>query len=187
MNRLIFRSVLTALVLVVLFCVPSIASADGITWDLSGVTFDDTGTASGSFVYDATTNTYSSIDIITTPGAAFGGATYTSLSSAFGSSSTGLLLGPSGDLTGTPLLFLLLGSDLTNSGGTVPLIVSGENQSGEGTCDNSDCSLNTLLRSTTAGQVVGTVSTPEPSALSLLGLGLVALLAGTAIRKLSQA
>src|SRR5258706_7531917 len=78
MNRLTFRSLITALVLFVLFCVPSIASADGIAWDLSGVTFDDGGTASGSFVYDATANTYSSIDIITTLGTAFGRATYTS-------------------------------------------------------------------------------------------------------------
>jgi hypothetical protein len=187
MNRLSFRNLITALTLFVLFCVPSIASADGITWDLSGVTFDDGGTASGSFVYDASTNKYSSIDIITTLGTAFGGDTYTSLSSAFDSSSTGLLVGASGDLTNTALLFLLYGADLTNAGGTVPLIVSGENQGGEGTCDNSDCSLTTLLRSTTAGQVVGTVSTPEPSVLSFLGLGLGALLAGAAIRKLSRA
>ncbi len=182
MNRLTFRSLITALVLFVLFCVPSIASADGIAWDLSGVTFDDGGTASGSFVYDATANTYSSIDIITTLGTAFGGATYTSLSGGFGSSSTGMLLGASGDLTGTPLLFLFFGSDLTNSGGTVSLTGVGE-----GTCDNTDCSSNTRLRSITAGQVVGTVSTPEPSALSLLGLGLVGLLAVAAMRKSSYA
>jgi hypothetical protein len=180
MNRLTFRTLITALALFVLFCVPSIASADGITWDLSGVTFDDGGAASGSFVYDALTNTYSSINIITSTGTAFGGATYTSLSSAFGSSSTGLLVGASGNLTNTALLFLSYGADLTNSGGTVSLTGVGE-----GTCDNIDCSLNTLQRSITAGQLVGTasVSTPEPSAISLLGLGLVALLAGASIRK----
>jgi hypothetical protein len=180
MSRLTFRSLITASALFVLFCVPSIASADGITWGLSGVTFDDGGTASGSFVYDAITNTYSSISIITSPGAAFGGTTYTSLSSAFGSSSTGLLVGASGNLTNTSLLFLLYGTALTNSGGTV--LLTGV---GEGTCDNIDCSLNTLQRSITAGQLVGTVSvsTPEPSALSLLGMGLFALLAGASIRK----
>lgn len=182
MRRLTFRSLIRAFMLVLLFCAPSIASADGITWDLSGVTFDDGGTASGSFVYDALTNTYSSIDIITAGGSAFGGATYTSLSGVFGSSSTGMLLGASGDLTNTALLFLIFGADLTGSGGTVPLTGVGE-----GTCDNSDCSASTLLRSITAGDVVATVSTPEPSALSLLGLGLATLLAGAAIRKLSCA
>ena len=180
MRRLTFRNLITSLMLVLLFCVPTIASANGIPWNLIGVTFDDGGTASGSFVYDAATNTYSSINIITAGGTAFGGATYTNLSGIFGSSSTGMLLGASGDLTNTALLFLMFGADLTNSGGTIPLIGVGE-----GTCDNSDCSASTLLRSITAGNVVATVSTPEPSALSLLGLGLATLLAGAAIRKLS--
>jgi len=39
----------------------------------------------------------------------------------------------------------------------------------------------------TGGEVVGTVVTPEPSALALLGMGLAALLAGATVRKLSQA
>src|SRR5258708_25873795 len=138
MNRMKFRSLITALVLFVLFCVPSIASADGIAWDLSGVTFDDGGTASGSFVYDATANTYSSIDIITTLGTAFGGATYTSLSGGFGSSSPGMLLWARGDLSGPPLLFFFFGSDLKNSGGTVSLIGVWER-----TCDKTNCSSTT--------------------------------------------
>ena len=68
MNRITFRSLLAVPALLVLLCVPSVASADGITWTLSGVTFDDGGTASGSFVYDAVTNTVSSINIVTTAG-----------------------------------------------------------------------------------------------------------------------
>src|SRR5271169_1717027 len=65
------------------------------------------------------------IHITTTPGTAFAGATYTSLSGVFGSSNTGMLLGAaSGDLTGTGLLFLMFGADLTNLGGTVPQIAS---------------------------------------------------------------
>jgi hypothetical protein len=163
--------------------VPSIASADGITWTLSGVTFDDGGTASGSFIYDATTNAYSSIDISTTATSTFAGATYTGLSGGFGSSSTGMLLGPVGDLTNTDLLFIMFAAALTDLGGTVSL-----DGVGEGTCDNTDCSDNTLIRSITAGEVVGTpVSTPEPSGLLLLGMGLVALLVSAAIRKVSLA
>ena len=182
MNRITFRSLIAVPVLLVLLCVPSFALADGITWNLSGVTFDDGGSASGSFVYDAPSNTFSAIDITTTAGSAFAGATYTGLSGAFGSSNTGMLLGPSGNLTDTALLFLMFGANLTNSGGTVPL-----NGVGEGTCDDADCFNSTLLRSITAGDVVGAVATPEPSAFLLVGTGLLALLAGAAIRKVSYA
>lgn len=181
MNQLTFRSLITVLVLFVLFCVPSIASADGITWTLTGVTFNDTSTASGSFDYNATTNTYSAIDISTTA------ATYTGLNSAFGSSSTGMSLGSNGDLTDTALLLLYFGVDLTNSGGTVPLVTGVVDGGAEGTCNNSDCSDSAESRYITAGEVFSIVSTPEPSVLSLLGMGLVALLAGAAIRKVSHA
>jgi len=165
-----------------LLCMPSIASADGITWTLSDVTFDDGGGASGSFVYDALTNTYSSIHMTTTSGTAFAGTTYNALSSLFGSTSTGMLLGASGDLTNTDVLLLLFSAALTNSGGTVVLL-----SVREGTCDNTDCSLSTLDRSTTAGEVVGTVATPEPSALSLLTVALIALMVVATIRKSSYA
>ena len=68
MDRLVFRATLTALVLVVMSAMVPTASADGVTWILSGVTFDDGGTASGSFIYDADANTIGSINILTTQG-----------------------------------------------------------------------------------------------------------------------
>lgn len=182
MNQLAFRGLITAFLLFVLLCVPSIASADGITWTLSDVTFDDGGIASGSFVYDAVTNTYSSIDITTTSGSAFAGTTYNALGGLFGSTSTGMLLGASGDLTNTDVLLMLFGTALTDSGGTVVLV-----DLREGTCDNTDCSLSTLDRSLTGGELVGTVATPEPSTLSFLTLALVTLMVVAVIRKLSYA
>lgn len=182
MSRITFRGLITVSVLLILLCVPSIASADGVTWDLTA-SFDDRGSASGSFFYDAGANKFSAIHITTTPGTAFAGTTYTSLSGVFGSSNTGMLLGASsGDLTDTDLLFLMFGLDLTKLGGTVPLIGVGE-----GTCDNADCSLSTEDRAITTGDVVATVVTPEPSTFLLLGMGLVALLAGLARRKVSHA
>ena len=57
------------------------------------MTFDDGGTASGSFVYDAVTNTYSAINVTTTTGATLAGATYTSLSDIAGSSTRVSCLG----------------------------------------------------------------------------------------------
>ena len=190
MNRLTLRSLSTALVLFVMFCVPSIASADGITWDLSGVTFDDGGTASGSFVYDALTNTYTpgDITVTTTAGTLLTGATYTSLSACCGSSDTGLTLGPNvSDFTNTPLLFLLFSAPLTNAGGTIQLsfgFADTDFDSAEDFCTNSDCS-EFSMRFVTGGEVVGSPAVPEPSSISLLIGGLIVLLVGSILRKVS--
>jgi len=187
MNRLISRSLITVFALFVLFCMPSIASADGVPWVLAGVTFDDGGTASGSFVYDAVTNTYSAINVTTTAGATLAGATYTSLSDIVGSSSTGFLFGPnnSSDLTGASFLMWLFDAPLTNSGGIVQVSLPPPSDSIEALCGDPGCSDSAAsFRIVTGGEVVGTaVATPEPSTFSLVGMGLVALLAGAAIRK----
>jgi hypothetical protein len=51
--------------------------AAAATGTLVGITFDDGGTASGTFAYDAPTNTYSDINITTTAGSSRAGAVYT--------------------------------------------------------------------------------------------------------------
>ena len=187
MNRITFRSLIAVPVLLVLVCVPSIALADGITWNLSGVTFDDGGAASGSFVYDAVTNTYSAINVTTTTGTTLTGATYTSLSDVVGSSDTGFLFGPNnGDLTGASFLMWLFDAPLTNFGGIVQVSLPPPSDSIEALCTNSDCTTFSS-RSVTGGEVIGAVATPEPSTFLLVGMGLVALLAGAAIRKISYA
>jgi hypothetical protein len=147
------------------------------------VTFDDGGTASGSFVYDAVTNMYSAINVTTTTGTTLAGVTYTNLSDVAGSSSTGFLFGPNnGDLTGASFLMWLFDAPLTNPG-IVQVSLPPPIDSIEALCANSDCSTFSS-RSVTGGEVVGTaVATPEPATFSLVGMGLVALLAGAAIRK----
>ena len=184
MNRLVIRSVFSAVLLLALLSLPSIASADSILWTLTGVTFSDGGTASGSFMFNGTT--FSSIDITTSLG-----NTYTTISPVFMSSDTTLWLGaPGGDLTGTPILGLLFDGPLVNSGGTVTDNLSlGDLAGGEGDCIDAVCSDTTAGRSITGGGATSTVAvvTPEPSALSLLCVALAALLAGVAIRKASQA
>ncbi len=44
----------------------SAAQAASVTYTLSGVTFSDSAAASGTFQYDAVTNTYSNVNITTT-------------------------------------------------------------------------------------------------------------------------
>ena len=187
MNRITFRSLIAVPVLLVFLCVPSIALADGVTWNLSGVTFDDGGTASGSFVYDAVMNTYSAINVTTTAGTTLTGATYTSFSDVVLPSDTGFLFGPnSGDFTGASFLMWLFDAPLTNFGGIVQVSLLPPNDSIEALCTSSDCSTFSS-RSVTGGEVIAAVATPEPSAFLLVGMGLLALLAGAAIRKISYA
>jgi hypothetical protein len=191
MNRLTFRSLIAALGLIVLLSLPSIASADGATWTLSGVTFEGGGTASGSFVYDALTNSYTDIKVTTSAESPFG-ASYTSLSSCCLVSDTGTAFGPNvADFTDTHVLFLLFSANLTNAGGTIPLMFGFPDpslDSAEDFCTNSDCT--TLSeRLVAGGEVVGVPSTAvaEPSAISLLIVGLTVLLVGSILRKVPYA
>jgi len=181
---------MTALLLVVLAGMIPTASADQVTWVLSGVTFSDGGTASGSFVYNADTNTYSSINITTTAGSILGGATYTGADPCctfFNSSFLGVVTNPSLlDLTGTPLLRVVFVTPLTDLGGTSLLSLTPD-FSIEGPCFDSGCTgiiFNpATMRNATGGEVV---ATPEPTSLLLLGMGMVGL-AGAAKRKLIRA
>ena len=90
-----------ALAVLTIFTVP--ASAAPILWTLSGA-FNDGGTASGSFVYDADLNLYSDVDVTTTAGSARSGSTYSFVSPGIAPSNTQVLFNTvgGGDLTGTP-------------------------------------------------------------------------------------
>ena len=184
MNRLVLRTLFSAVLLLALLSLPSIASADSILWTLTNVTFSDGATASGTFTFNGTT--FTSIDITTSVG-----NTYMTISPVFTSSNTTLWLGSTGsDLTGSPLLGLLFDGPLVNSGGTVTDFLSlGDLAGGEGSCNDATCTDPGEDRSITGGGATSTVGvvTPEPSPLLLLSVALGALLAGVAIRKVSQA
>lgn len=157
-----------------------LAHAVPITWTLSGVTFDDGGTASGSFVFDADTSAYSAISIDTTAGSVLTTSTsYSDLHPFFiGSSFQALILADAVPVAlGVRLLQLPFTAPLTNAGGTVAL--GGLLNFGEGVCGGSPCSnvsASLGFRNITGGTLVASSQTlPESSSIALLALGLVGL------------
>ncbi len=178
--RLGLKNLLAAMVLAMAsisaFAVP-------VLWTLTGVVFNDGGTASGSFIYDATTNTYSSVSITTTTGSTRTGAAYSVTNTSISSSTAALYVtSAAANQTGLPALFLPFTSALTNAGGSVNIRL-GLNASFDGSesnCGDAACSGPAVpQRLMTSGSVTGAVVTASIPTLSEWGLillsGLLAL------------
>ena len=154
------------------------ASAAPVTWDLVDVAFEDGGTASGTFTYDADTNLYSAINIVTTAGSIQGGAEYDLLPSLFAFSATrfGAVPVPSPGLSGLTIFSITLASALTNAGGSVAILTGKD--SAEGLCTNFNCSIFNGFGGGARNFVSGYVSTeaasevPLPAALPMFLAGL---------------
>jgi hypothetical protein len=155
------------------------ASAIPVRWTLSGVTFTDGGTASGSFVYDADLNAYSSVSITTTAGSVLlTGATLQFVAPGLTPTSGQVLTTASStaDLTGARAFALFFSTALTNAGGSVTLLTSQE-----ASCANATCaSPASPSRFTNAGSVGGAAVTFPVPALSPLALLSTALLLAAA-------
>jgi hypothetical protein len=151
------------------------AFAAPIHWTLNGVTFADGGTASGGFTYDATTNTYSAINITTTTVGTFTGHTYVAVHPAFSAATAAVTLTTSSFTTGTPFFFLTYNTPLSNAGGTVTLTTGSDPgfDSSEGLCSNAGCTGPAPpTRLVTAGSLVGTSTVPPATVPTLSGSGL---------------
>src|SRR5437660_8962870 len=115
-----------------------LAEARPVTWSLAGVRMADGAVASGSFVYDVDTNSYSAIDMTTSGGTVFAGAHYTATAPEPGVNiSDRAILVTVGNLSnyfGTPALAIYPATSLTNGGGTVSLLGGGRSDSFETTC-----------------------------------------------------
>lgn len=162
------------------------ANANLVQWTLQNVSFVGGGTATGSFVYDADTDTYSDISITTSSGSIGGGSymwPWDSLSQA-----TQLVIwtydpsSPPADLTGELYLSLTFFDALTNAGGTVNL---DEINNFEYICNTASCSgsgSKTFRDIVYPGGSVVSTSVPVPAAVLLFGSGLLGLI-GLARRK----
>jgi hypothetical protein len=133
----------TGCLLTILCAVPGSGWAVPVTWTLRDVVFNDGGVATGTFVYDADTNTYSSVNVTTTTGTARAGATYAFVCTppcVDGSqpSSTGasfLTTSPASDLTGLPVfVFASFDGPLTNAGARGLTILVIELSCADATC-----------------------------------------------------
>ena len=189
-------------ILVVLSALSLTASAGELLWTLNGVTFDDGGTATGSFVFDADAGVpcstaaspcgmFSSINITTTTGSSRTGATYLFFCGVGGvtncdglspdSSEILFLSSNAADQTGVPgfaLYFTAVSGPpmgLTDAGGTIDVSNSIAGAGFEADCSDATCSAGVPpIRATVAGTVSAT-ATPEPSSALLLAAALTGL------------
>ncbi len=164
-------SILIIIVLLLLTISAVPADASPVTWDLT-LTFTDAATADGTFVYDASTNTYSAIDITTTAGT-IPGYHYTQ-SPIVGNSFFALLNEFDPGTFANHILFFSIDSGSSGADLSVlaphPLTNAFEEQDKGG--DNK------LIRGLSEGVVVPAGTTvPEPPTLLQLGLGLAVLCA----------
>ncbi len=150
-----------------LCCLPA-ATATPLHWQLNGVTFNDGGQAFGGFDYDSSSDTYSNINITTTPGKLTQGGFYSSTAMFPNAVSSTYVYTVSTVpvFSGTTLtLSLSYSAPLTSGGGTVSFAGAAV----ESTCANTTCAMFTPLRTITAG-TISAVSSTAPKRWFLSGV-----------------
>jgi hypothetical protein len=155
------------------------AHADAITqWTLSNVAFSDGSTITGSFDFDATTDTYSAVAITLNDGSftyLYGNANVS------GASPTLIQATTTGKLDGSPEVSLEFADSLaTTSLTTVPIldtqnIVPGDFTFFEFVTPGGTPHAYAGDDILTSGEITSAVSTPEPGSLALTLFGLVLL------------
>lgn len=142
-------------------------------WYLDGVTLDDGAGVIGSFVFDATTKTYSEMQLQSTRGSTFSGANFTA---AFAVATFNTPIATAGNLAATAgatptaggrVINLVFDAALTNAPGSVQVTTS-TNKSAEGSCSSVTCSANgaVTFASIVRNVVSGVVTTSPPAGYS---------------------
>ena len=161
----------------------SVSHAVPITWILQDVTFDDGGTASGSFVFDADIGTFLSYNITTTDGSKRNGATFGFVNpNSPGNPTFANIIDSVADTAGSTKLTMEFGSAMTNAGGTIDVLrsflIGGTGFSFEGVSSGGGL-INSTIRNVEGGQIISSDlvgSVPETaSTLALLSLGLAGI------------
>ena len=156
-------------IFVVFMLLTGVAQAIPVQWQLN-FQFDDGGSGSGSFYFDADTNSYSGISIVTTAGSLFSGETYNYLMPSLSSESYNLYVvaQDGGDLTGVHGMAINFGNSLASVNYIDSIIGFAESF-----CVDAICSNNTdVLRNITSGTAS---AVPIPAAVWLFGSALFGL------------
>jgi hypothetical protein len=174
------RHNIAASLLVVGLSFASVGHAANITWYLHDVTFNDGGTASGSFEFDADLIDpgYSNIEIITTEGSRLPGQMYSEVHSRSNSGWVEFLQ-PSYYDNNVEFNFA---TNLTNSGGSIDIV----HFSFESDCAHVSCQSFHETRVITSGYISSVAPVPIPAAAWLFGSGLIGL-AGVQRRQKAKA
>ncbi|MEO1252269.1 MAG: filamentous hemagglutinin N-terminal domain-containing protein [Pseudomonadota bacterium] len=109
----------------------------GVAWEFQNAAFgglDGGSTITGGFVYNADTDVFSNINVITSAGASLPGATYTVLGPDAGASLTDFLSTNAADITDDFRLRIGWNGPMTNAGGALNIAFGFE-----GKCQNNAC------------------------------------------------